>query len=197
MTPEIRPIGAVQGIQITVLFEEPSTEFRQTGFTETFALHFIGDMPETKRGVVRVATSQFGVHAPDMLAQGGSAPAKVVAVHRPFPVPFPVDTQAFGMLLGQPERERPARGRERCAKGFRRQPIHNLVEPVKFKYTRLGFELRPGKHPDAEGIAAGLVHEPKILLDNGGLVQPLIRVIVAAMEQAKFATGHRWGGGFT
>jgi len=69
----------------------------------------------------------------------------------------------------------------------RREAVEDRVEPGQLEAALLRLERRPREDADRERAATGLLHEREVLLDDGGLVQPLVGVPVAAVEQVREA----------
>ena len=52
--------------------------------------------------------------------------------------------------------------------------------------TLPGLQRRPGKYAHTGAVDAGFLHQPHILLQDVRPVQPLFRIIVAAVDEAAY-----------
>ena len=62
--------------------------------------------------------------------------------------------------------------------------ILEAVEPSEVVLPLFGFVAGPGKDPDREGVASCQTHEAKVLVDHLRVSQPLIGIVVAAVEDS-------------
>ncbi len=60
-----------------------------------------------------------------------------------------------------------------------------LVQPVKLIPALLGFQHGPGEDAHGDAVDTRLLHKLDILLEDFGVLHPLIRVVVAAMEHGR------------
>ena len=62
------------------------------------------------------------------------------------------------------------------------QIVNDLFQPVKVVNALLGLQLGPGENAHGHAVDVGLFHQADILLQDVGAVQPLVRVVVPAVE---------------
>ena len=63
------------------------------------------------------------------------------------------------------------------------RPRENIVHPGEIVAPFLGFKARPGKDADGDGVDVRLVKKLEVGVDDARIGQPLVRVIVAAVEE--------------
>ena len=99
--------------------------------------------------------------------------------------PVTADALDLGILERQPLRLGAGGRREEDVPALGRDAVENTVEPVEAVAAFLGLEANPGEDRDGEGVAARLLHEADVLLEDVGAIEPLVGVVVAAVEDVR------------
>ena len=100
-----------------------------------------------------------------------------------FPLPAAVDPQHLRIFLCQPPGSGTGRRREYYGNAVLIQMIDDFLHPVKPIDSLLRFQKRPGKNSQRNGIDSRLLKTLCILLQNLRMIQPLLRIVISAMEQ--------------
>ena len=132
--------------------------------------------------MVLVALGELAVHDRHLFAVDRRGETVVVPCAVKVAVAVRTHPKDLRVLVRHPGRSRAARRREHgvCALGGK--PVHDIVHPVESEPAFLRFKRRPGEDADAHGVAAGELHEPEVLVDDLRHVQPLVGVVVAAVQ---------------
>ena len=99
--------------------------------------------------------------------------------------PAAVDAPHLGVLLGHPARLSAAWRREEGVVAVGGEAVHDVVEPGELEAALFGLEGGPREDADGEGVAARLLHQAEVLFEDGGLVEPLLRAPVAAVQDVR------------
>ena len=106
-------------------------------------------------------------------------------------VPLPV-MHAFKSLIAakhlriplcQPCRARRGGGGQNNPNPVFRQPLDDFIHPFKVIPPLLGFKPCPGKNPQRDRIDPGQFHQADILKEHLRIVQPLVRIVIAAVKK--------------
>ncbi len=185
LAPERRPPRPVEGVERGVARLQPRAECPEAEVAVARAAVLVRDVPAGERLVSLVPLGELRVDDPHLVPVDRRREAVVVPGPVQLPLAVAVDAPHLGVLLGQPARLRPAGGREEGVEAVRGQPVHDVVEPRELEPSFLGLERCPGEDADGEGIAPGLLHQAEVLVDDAGLLQPLIRVPVGPVQDVR------------
>ena len=72
-----------------------------------------------------------------------------------------------------------------------RHAVHDPVEPVETVFARSRFKGGPAENADRKRIAAGLLHQLEIAIDDFRIFEPLIGIVVAAVKNFRRVTDDR------
>ena len=64
------------------------------------------------------------------------------------------------------------------------QLVHDFDQPVKMEFILRRFIGRPSEHAQCCAVDAGLFHQPDVFLQDVRPVQPLIRIVVPAVQDS-------------
>lgn len=186
--PEGAPIVLIEIFERLITVLQEIVEFGETFFAEAFAAVFVADVPAGESGVFGVAFRQLAVDDPDPFpeefrrkamflpfAPGGAVHAGIAFAHK-------VD---FRVIHPQP---RGAGGGRRGQKKFFAAsfgPFKNIVEPGEVEHALLFLDLPPGEDRHRKGVAMRFIHQFEIAVDNAGVIQPLIGIVVAPMQNMR------------
>ncbi len=95
-----------------------------------------------------------------------------------------VHTTDFGVLLGEPRGLGSTRRRQDHVVARLRHAVHDRVQPAEVEPPLFPFVARPSEDADREGVAASKWHQSKIFVDHFRVFEPLVGVVVAAVEDA-------------
>ena len=179
LAPEVRAPGAVQFVQIAVLFLEPLLEIGAALVAAAIgAADFIVDLPADDDGVFGIV---LGLGADDAFGE----PAKVLvgiaivppaAPHGPQAVAF--ISKRFGIFFREPGRhDRRGRADDHFDIVFLGQ-LQPAIEPVELVLPFLRLEQHPGKLGHADDVEARLLHHLEIGLP--ALLRPMLGIVVGA-----------------
>ena len=182
VAPEGAPPGVIKIIQRFIARFQPVAETLLAQATVALAAILIGDMPAQHRRMLRVALRQQGVNFQGFLTIDRRRHTVVVAPTVQRRHAIATDAQDLRVLLRHPRRARAAWGREKDMNSGGIQFIQDTVQPAKLKYAFLRFKFRPAKYSYRHDITFCLLHHGNIFIDNIGIVLPLLRVIVGAMQ---------------
>ena len=182
LTPERRAPVLVESVQRPVSLTKPVPKSRTALIAEALRVILVADVPHRQSRVVAVSLRERSRNPLAALAVHRRRRAEVRPTSDSDLPSFPVRGKHLRMLAGEPRR----RGRVRRAEVHRdaviMQDVHHLVEPSEIQSTIGGLQRRPREDSDAHQSHAGLLHERSIFQPD--LTRPLIRVVVAAVDDA-------------
>ena len=190
---DLRPVGVIMApkpgvpclvdcFQRAVPRLEPAAERGLTQFTMTVAAHFIGDMPEQNSWVIAEPLRQLLVDDAYFFTVKRRGVAIVLAAVVQFPDAVCPDTAYLGVLVRHPCGARCTGGSQNGGNAVVIQVMDDVGQPVQRKHTLLRFQRRPREHPQRHRVDMCLFHQHNILCQNVRPVEPLLRVIVPAVE---------------
>jgi len=182
MAPEGVAPGAVEGFERSVTLLQPFAELRNAEVAMAAPAVFVGDVPGGEGGVVAVAFRQLRVDLCELLPIDGGAPAMIVPPMIGFPEPVFIHPADFRMRLCQPGGFRAARRGEDDVKLMLGHAVHDPVEPVEMINAGSRLERGPTEDSDGKRVASGFFHQLEVAVDDLRGVEPLIRVIISAVE---------------
>ena len=198
MAPEPGPPCSVHFADIIVeLLPEVIPEGVGAELAAAVAAVFIGDVPGDHGFVLSVALRQPGVHFPNLPAVGGRGQAVVVPGTEMLPDTVGTYPQHLRILFRQP----PGTGTGGCgqdhfAAGLP-HPVDHFVQEGEIILPFPGLQHGPGEDADAHLVAVSKPHQFHILIPDGLVRQPLLRVIVRSVEKMRitgtgvFLVGHK------
>ena len=161
---------------------EPAAERSLTQLTVAVAAHFVGDMPKQNSRVTAEPLCQLLVDDADFFTVERRGIAVVLAAVVQLPDAVCPDTAHLGVLVRHPCRARRTGGGQNGGNAVFIQVVNDIGQPVQLVHTLLRFQRRPREHPQRHRVDMGLFHQRNILCQNVRPVEPLLRVIVPAME---------------
>ena len=182
VAPEGAPPGVIEVIQRFIARFQPVAETLLAQATVALSAVFIGDMPAQHRRMLRVALRQQGIYFQGFITVDRRRHTVVMTSTVQRRHPIATDAQDLRIFLRHPGRARAAWGREKDMNAGGIEFIQDTVQPAKLKYAFLRFKFRPAKYPYRHDITFCLLHHGNIFIDNIGIVLPLLRVIVGAMQ---------------
>ena len=185
VTPEGVPPRAVQILQRPVPFPEPDAKTLLAEFAEAFAVVFVRDVPGGERRMMCVPFRQLRIDLAHLFAVDRRTPAVVVAVGIRLAQAVFVNPADLRIRGRQPGGFRPARRREDHVEVVFGHAVHDPVEPVELIFSGSRFEHGPAEDADREGVAAGFLHEFEVAVDDLRGFEPLIRIVVAAVQDLR------------
>ena len=193
MAPEAGPPGVVELADVVVIpFPQPVLEFFPAEVAAAGPAELVGDVPENHAGMLAVPLGQAGVHLPHLLAVNRGGDAVVVASSVEVALSGGEDPADLRVFFIHPGGSGPGGGCQDGIDAVLIEAVDGLVHPVKGIYALLRFQGGPGKDAQGDAVDAGFFHQLDILFQDIGAVQPLIGVIVPAVEQA-VKLGKKWG----
>ena len=183
VAPEVAPIRFVERVERAVFRLQPLLERAHAEVAIAVAVVFIGDMPERQRGMLSVALRQLLVDGADLLPVDGRGEAMVVAAFLGIAHALGGDAADFGILERHPVGLGAAGSGQDDIDPLALRPRENIVHPGEIVAPFLGFKARPGKDADGDGVDVRLVKKLEVGVDDARIGQPLVRVIVAAVEE--------------
>lgn len=99
------------------------------------------------------------------------------------PVSFDVDALDLRIFQGHPDGSRSAGSCKIHVPAKLRYAIHYVVEPAKFEAPLLRLLGTPGEDADGERVASSQLNQPEVLIDDFGMAEPLIRIIIATVQE--------------
>ena len=180
--PEGGPVRLVELLQRTVSLPQEVMKLFSAPFTAALPVVFVGDVPSAERRVPGVPFRQFAVDDSDPFPVAGRGEAAVLPRSPPLAVSGPVRPAAVRPALRQPGRLRGRRRRQEDFFPALCAALKHIVEPAEFEPVRFHFQLRPGEDRHRERVAVRLVHQFEIPVDRAGGGEPLVRIVVAAVQ---------------
>ena len=98
-----------------------------------------------------------------------------------------IHTQDFGVLLRHPRRTRARRRCQNDVDAAAPQPVDDFVQPRKVVHAVLRLQPRPRENRNRHTVHMCLMHQLDVLFQNFRMIQPLVRVIVAAVQENREA----------
>ena len=181
--PEGGPPGVVELVEGTIALLQPGAEGLLAEVAVAVTAHLVGQVPENHAGVVGVALRQAEIHLPHLAAVHGGGEAVVVPSAEVEPLIVIVHPQDFRVLLRHPGRARAAGGGQDDVNAALPQAVDHLVQPGEVIHAVLDLQARPGENADGHRVDVGLVHHFHIALQDVGAIQPLVGIIVAAVQE--------------
>ncbi len=183
LAPEIRPPLFVEGLQRAVLLLQPLPESGLAQLAAAFAPIFVGEMPQNHPRVFGKALGQNRIDCPHLLPVDRGGVAVVVPPARELPLAsggYPADLR---VLFAHPAGLGARRGGQHGVDAVFVKGLDDLLQPVQLVHPLLGLQLGPGENAQGDAVDVGLFHQGDILFQNIRAVQPLVGVVVAAVEQ--------------
>ena len=182
VAPEGGPPLVVQVVQGAVLLPQPPAEGRLALGAVALAAVLVGQVPQNHPGMAGKPLGQGGVHGLHLLPVEGGGVAVVVAAAGLIPHQVGLHPADLRVLFAHPH-GLGARGRgQHGVDAVFIQIVNDLFQPVKVVHALLGLQLGPGENAHGHAVDVGLFHQADILLQDVGAVQPLVRVVVPAVE---------------
>ena len=153
---------------------------------------FIRDVPNQQRGMILVALGQLAIDKRRLLTIDSLRVAMIVARAMINAGAVGVHAQYFRVFLGHPRGTCTAGPPEYRERAILREAVHHAVEPAERKLPLLRFEGRPREDADGHRVAVRQLHQAHVFLQDFGLVQPLVRIVVATMEEMRTLRIDRW-----
>ena len=198
VAPEPGPPGTVDLTDVIVeLFPEVIPEGIGAKLAAAVAAVFVGDVPGHHGLVLSVPLRQTGVHLPDLPAVGGRGEAVIMPGPEMLPDTVGAHPQDLRILFRQPPGPGTGgSGQDHFSPGLP-HPVDHLVQEGKVILPFPGLQHGPGEDADAHLIAVGKLHQLHILIPDGLVRQPLLRIIVRSVEKMRitgtgvFFVGHK------
>ena len=185
MTPECRPVGAVEVFESAVALFQKFMEFGDAALAVADRAVFIADVPSAERGVIRIAFGKFGVDAADRFTENWGVVAGALTGHPGTAHAVRIGKSGFGIAQTHPSGTGGGGGGEKDFFSAFRAAVHDGIKPGEIVFALFDFNLSPGEDSEREGVAVSLVHKFKILIDDFRMFEPLVGVPVASVENAR------------
>ena len=143
----------------------------------------VGDVPGNDRRMIGITLGQRAVHLAHLLPVDGRGQAVVVAAAMQRLDPLLADAQHFREFLRHPGRTSPARSGQKDKDAIGMQGIEHLIQPAKLVTPLFGLQTRPAEDAHRHDVAAGLLHHLDVAGQNFRAIEPLIRVVIGAVQQ--------------
>ena len=143
----------------------------------------IGDMPGNHARVLSEPPAQRAVDPPHLLPHDRRGGAEIVPLSRIFAQTIGKHLAHFHVLLRHPVGQRRRRRGEDRVNPVLIQPVDDLSQPVQIVDALLKLQFRPGKDPQTRTVHMSLLHQSDILRKNIRPVQPLIGVVIPAVQK--------------
>ena len=183
MAPECRAPAAVEILNGLIFFLQPVTESGLAERTMALSSIFVGNMPEDHCRMISEAFRQFLVDDPYLFPVNRRCIAMIVSGSKKLPSSGLVHPKHFRIFISQPFGTGTGGCRKDHADSFRIEPVNHLFHPVQTEHALFRFQGRPGENTKAHHVAAGFCQHFHILFQDIRSVQPLIRIVIAAMKK--------------
>ncbi len=195
LAPEGGAPGLVEGVERAVLLPQPAAEGGRGLVAVVEGAVLVVDVPHGEGRVAAVAGRQVLGDGGCVAPVGGAGVGEVLASAPPLGAAVLGDGQGVGVQPPHPGRGR-GRGRgQHDVDAVVVHQVHQRVQPAELACPGLRFQLRPGEDPEGDGVDAGVLHQPDVLVP--GRLRPLLRVVVATEEEAASGritqVGHQTG----
>ena len=141
--------------------------------------------------MVGVVFCQQGVDLGDLFPVQRRGVAVVLAVTVEVPQPVWTDTQHLRIFLRQPLGSCAGGRGEDGVDAVGIEPVDDLIQPAEVVNALFRLQLCPGENAQAHTVDVGFPEQPDVLFQNLRLIQPLFRVIVAAVQHMGKFRGRR------
>ena len=184
MAPEIGPPRLVEGVERAVFFTQPAAESLLAQRTVALPAILVGQVPQDDAGMMGEAFCESGVDLPHLFAVDRRGIAVVVALAVQIARHIAADAADLRIFAGHP------RGLCAAWRGENgRDPVlikvgDDGLEPVKIVAALLRFQPGPRKNPDRDAVDVRFFHQVDVRGKDVRSVEPLIRIIVPAVQQA-------------
>ena len=183
VAPERCPPRLIEVFQRSIAFFQPLAEFFLTQRAVAVAGKFVGQMPENDRRMMRIPLRQRRVDFPHFAAINRAGQAVIVPSAEVVALVVLIHAQDFGVFLRHPRRTRAARRGQKYMNAGGIQFIENSIQPGEIKYPFARLKFRPAKYAHRHHIAFCLLHHGNVFINNVGVILPLFRIIIRAMQQ--------------
>ena len=175
----------VEGVQRAVACLQEAPEGLLAQLAMAFAAVFIGYMPAHHRRMTAKAFGQGAVDPPHEGPVGGGGEAVVVpAAVEVAPAVLP-HAKHLGVPPAHPGRARAAGRGQENGDACPVQAIQGIRQPVEGEMPLLGLQGGPGEYAHAHQVAPRQLHQPDVLFEDIGPVQPLVGVVVASVADKR------------
>ena len=183
--PERRPPCRIERIKCAVALLQPVTERRLTELAVAFALNLIADMPENDSGMRAEALGELCIHRTDLFTVDRRGIAVIVAAALQIADAVGADAADLRILVRHPD-GLCAGGR--CQNGIDAvgiELVDDIGEPVELIVALMRLQCRPCEDADGDAVDMRLLHVFNILREDLRGIQPLLRIVIAAVEQMR------------
>ena len=135
--------------------------------------------------MILVALRKFAVDQRRLLAIDGRRVTVIVSRAMQDARAVGIHPQDFRILLRHPRGTRPAGRGENGKHAVLGEVVHHPIEPIEGESALLGFERGPREDADGHRIAVRQLHQPQVFLQHLGHVQPLLGIVIAAMQEMR------------
>ena len=187
VAPERCPPRLIEVFQRSIALFQPLAEFLLTQRAVAVAGKFVGQMPENDRRMMRIPLRQRRVDFPHFAAINRAGQAMIMPSAEVVALIVLIHTQDFGVFLRHPRRTRARRRCQNDVDAAAPQSVDDLVQPREVVHAVLRFQPCPRENRDRHTVHMCIVHEFNIPFQNLRMIQPLVRVIVAAVQENREA----------
>ncbi len=183
VAPECSIPAAVHLVNRPVTFLQPGAEFLLAQRAIAGSPILVGDVPHPHARMLPETACQLLVDDLHLPAVNRRRITMVMPSPEKRPVPRLVDAQHLRIFVRKPFRPCAGRRRENHGHPVLIQLIYNIFHPFKPEDSFLRLERSPRKDPHRYRIDMRCTHQLDILLQNLRMLQPLVRIVIAAIEQ--------------
>ena len=187
VAPERCPPRLIEVFQRSIALFQPLAEFFLTQRAVAVAGKLVGQVPEDDRRMMRIPLRQRRVHLPHFAAVNRAGQAVIVPSAKMVALIVLIHAQDFGVLLRHPRRTRARRRCQNDVDAAAPQPVDDFVQPREVVHAVLRLQPRPRENRNRHTVHMCLMHQLDVLFQNLRMIQPLVRVIVAAVQENREA----------
>ena len=173
----------VQCVKAAVTLLQPGAECVLAELAVTLAAELVADMPQDHGRVIAETLSQLAVDDCHFFTVDRRSVAMILAAVVQFAHAVAAHTAHLGVFLGQPGR---SCGAGRCQNGRDAvcvQVVDDIGQPVQVELALLRLERGPGEHAQRNHVDVCFFHQFHIFGKDIRAVQPLLGVIISAVEK--------------
>ena len=183
VAPERCPPRLIEVFQRSIALFQPLAEFFLTQRAIAVARKLVGQVPEDDCRMMRIPLRQRRVHLPYLAAVNRAGQAMIVPSAEVVALVVLIHAQDFGVLLRHPRRTRARRRCQNDVDAAAPQPVDDFVQPREVVHAVLRLQPRPRENRNRHTVHMCLMHQLDVLFQNLRMIQPLVRVIVAAVQE--------------
>ena len=183
LAPEGGPPAAVQLLHGAVFVFKPAPEGGGAQRAIAVPAEFVADVPHDHPGMAPEALAQLHIDFPHLAAVVGAGQAVVVPFAEKAPAPLFVGAQHGGVFFGEPRGARAGGGGQVGIDSVVVQAADDVLQPGEIIFPVPLFKGAPCEDAQRNAVHVGFFHHFQVRLQNIRAVQPLVRVIVPAVEE--------------